>query len=55
MGEIAAKTLLARMKGETPTPIITVSPLLIVRESTGPVPGSPKGPSRSEGRTLSAR
>jgi DNA-binding LacI/PurR family transcriptional regulator len=55
MGEIAAKTLLARMKGEAPAPIITVSPLLIVRESTGPVPGSGKGPSRSEGRTVGAR
>jgi DNA-binding LacI/PurR family transcriptional regulator len=41
MGEIAARTLLARMKGEPPPPIITVRPLLVVRDSTGPAPGSP--------------
>jgi DNA-binding LacI/PurR family transcriptional regulator len=42
MGEIAARTLLARMRGAPPAPIITVRPLLIVRESTGPAKGSPR-------------
>jgi LacI family transcriptional regulator len=40
MGEIAARSLLARMAGQPPVPEITVSPLLVVRESTGPVPAS---------------
>jgi LacI family transcriptional regulator len=50
MGEIAARTLLARMKGEPPLPIITVRPLLIVRESTGPAKGT-SAPART-GQTV---
>jgi DNA-binding LacI/PurR family transcriptional regulator len=51
MGDIAARTLLARMKGEPPPPIITVRPLLIVRESTGPASGTP-APARISGQTV---
>jgi DNA-binding LacI/PurR family transcriptional regulator len=37
MGEIAARTLLARLSGETTAPEITVTPKLVIRESTGRV------------------
>jgi LacI family transcriptional regulator len=40
MGEIAARALLARLGGEAPQPEITVTPKLIVRESTGPAADS---------------
>lgn len=42
MGQMAARTLLRRLAGEAPPGEITVTPQLIVRESTGPAVGSRK-------------
>jgi DNA-binding LacI/PurR family transcriptional regulator len=36
MGDIAARTLLRRLAGDEAPPEITVAPMLVVRESTGP-------------------
>jgi DNA-binding LacI/PurR family transcriptional regulator len=47
MGELAARALLARLSGEAPKPEITVTPQLIVRESTGPAPTSAAAGKRS--------
>jgi DNA-binding LacI/PurR family transcriptional regulator len=56
MGEMAARTLLRRLAGESTPAEITVEPQLIVRESTGPAAGSlrkPDGGSR-KGSTVVA-
>ena len=55
MGEIAARTLLRRLAGEAPSgPEITVSPQLIVRESTGPADGAPRRPDGKSRSTVLA-
>ena len=51
MGEMAARTLLRRLAGETSPPEITVSPQLVVRESTGPAAGAAQKPRRGSPKT----
>jgi DNA-binding LacI/PurR family transcriptional regulator len=54
MGDIAARTLLRRLAGDEAPPEITVAPLLVIRESTGPAAGSDHKPSRGTNTTVLA-
>jgi LacI family transcriptional regulator, galactose operon repressor len=51
MGEMAARTLLRKLAGEACPPEITVSPQLVVRESTGPAAGAGQKPRRTSPKT----
>lgn len=53
MGDLAARTLLAQIGGAPHAPVITVSPQLVVRESTGPAAAA--APARSTSALTGAR